>query len=72
MELVVHRAIASAGLDVTDVTAAAATTPARRLGLAAETGSLIPGLAADLVLLDEDFRLTAVMARGEWVPQPSA
>lgn len=70
MELVVHRAIASAGLDVTEVTAAAATTPARRLGLTAETGSLIPGLAADLVLLDEDFRLTAVMARGEWVTPP--
>ena len=72
MELVVHRAIASAGLDVTDVTAAASTTPARRLGLAAETGSLIPGLCADLVLLDEDFRLTAVMARGEWATQPAA
>jgi N-acetylglucosamine-6-phosphate deacetylase len=67
MELVVRRAIASTGLDVTDVAAAASTTPARRLGLASETGSLTPGLSADLVLLDEDFHLSAVMARGEWV-----
>ena len=70
MDAVVRHAIAAAGLDVADVAAAAATTPARRLGLAAETGALSPGLAADLVLLDEDFRLTAVIARGVPVPAP--
>ena len=41
------------------------TTPARRLGLDRVTGSLRAGLAADVVLLDEDFRLDAVIARGE-------
>jgi N-acetylglucosamine-6-phosphate deacetylase len=64
MELVARRALTSIGLDVPTVAMAAATTPARRLGLAAEAGALLPGLAADLALLDDDFRLTAVMARG--------
>jgi N-acetylglucosamine-6-phosphate deacetylase len=70
MDAVVRHAITAAGLDVADVAAAAATTPARRLGLAEETGALRPGLAADLVLLDGDFRLQAVVARGTPVPRP--
>jgi N-acetylglucosamine-6-phosphate deacetylase len=63
---VVRRAIA-AGLPVTDVAAAASTTPARVLGLGDRTGALRPGLAADLVVCDEDFGLRAVMHRGEWL-----
>ena len=65
MELVVRRAITAVGLPVADVAAAASGTPARRLGLDGVTGSLRAGLAADIVLLDEDFRLRAVIARGE-------
>ena len=68
MELVTRRAIAAVGLPVADVAAAASTTPARRLGLAEVTGSLTAGLAADIALLDEDFRLSAVIARGERHP----
>ncbi|HEY6495520.1 MAG TPA: N-acetylglucosamine-6-phosphate deacetylase [Trebonia sp.] len=64
MDQVVRHAIAVTGLPVTDVAAAAATTPARRLGLAAETGALRPGLAADLVLLDESLHLRTVIAAG--------
>jgi N-acetylglucosamine-6-phosphate deacetylase len=64
MDLVVRRAITAVGLPIPDVAQAAATTPARRLGLAAVTGALRPGLAADIVLLDRDFNLTAVIARG--------
>jgi N-acetylglucosamine-6-phosphate deacetylase len=63
---VVGRAVA-AGLPVTEVAAAASTTPARILGLGDRTGALRPGLAADLVVCDEDFRLDAVMRHGEWV-----
>ncbi len=66
MDLVVRRAITAVGLDVSDVAAAASTTPARRLGLAGVAGSLRSGLAADVVLLDEDFRLSGVIARGAW------
>lgn len=64
MDQVVRHAITSVGLSVQDVAAAASTTPARRLGLAEETGALSPGLSADLVLLDEAFKLQAVIARG--------
>jgi len=63
---VVRHAIA-AGLPVTDVAAAASTTPARVLGLGDRTGALRPGLAADLVVCDEDFGLRAIMRRGEWL-----
>jgi N-acetylglucosamine-6-phosphate deacetylase len=68
MDQVVRHAITAVGLSVPDVAAAASTTPARRLGLAGETGALRPGLSADLVLLDGDFRLTTVIARGAVVP----
>ena len=66
MASVVRHAIA-AGLPVTDVAAAASTTPARALGLDGRTGALRAGLDADLVLCDEDFRLRAVMRQGEWL-----
>jgi N-acetylglucosamine-6-phosphate deacetylase len=63
---VVRHAIA-AGLPVCDVAAAASTTPAGVLGLAERTGALRPGLAADLVVCDDDFRPRAVMHRGQWL-----
>jgi N-acetylglucosamine-6-phosphate deacetylase len=66
---VVRHAIA-AGLPVPEVAAAASTTPARILGLADRTGALCPGLAADLVVCDDDFRPRAVMRQGEWLPAP--
>jgi N-acetylglucosamine-6-phosphate deacetylase len=68
MDQVVRRALTAVGLPPADVAAAASTTPARRLGLSGETGALRPGLAADLVLLDENGNLTAVLAAGQLVP----
>jgi N-acetylglucosamine-6-phosphate deacetylase len=65
---VVRHAIA-AGLPVTDVAAAASTTPARVLGLGDRTGALRPGLDADLVVCDEEFGLRAVMRHGEWLSE---
>ena len=65
---VVRHAVA-AGLPVTDVAAAASTTPARVLGLGDRTGALRPGLDADLVVCDEEFGLRAVMRHGEWLSQ---
>jgi N-acetylglucosamine-6-phosphate deacetylase len=63
---VVRHAVA-AGLPVTAVAAAASTTPARVLGLGDRTGALRAGLDADLVVCDEEFRLRAVMRRGQWL-----
>jgi N-acetylglucosamine-6-phosphate deacetylase len=68
MDQVVRHAITVVGLSVPEVAEAASTTPARRLGLAGETGTLRLGLSADLVLLDGDFRLKAVIARGRAIP----
>jgi N-acetylglucosamine-6-phosphate deacetylase len=69
MASVVAHAIA-AGLPVPEVAAAASTTPARVLGLGHWTGALGPGLAADLVVCDDEFRLRAVMRRGQWLAGP--
>ncbi|MGH3154396.1 MAG: N-acetylglucosamine-6-phosphate deacetylase [Streptosporangiaceae bacterium] len=66
MASVVAHAVA-AGLPVPDVAAAASTTPARVLGLGHRTGALCPGLAADLVVCDDEFRLRAVMRQGQWL-----
>jgi N-acetylglucosamine-6-phosphate deacetylase len=63
----VARHAIAAGLPVPDVAAAASTTPARVLGLADRTGALRPGLAADLVVCDDNFRPRAVMRHGQWL-----
>jgi N-acetylglucosamine-6-phosphate deacetylase len=72
MAHVVRHAITSAGLAVTEVAAAASTTPARIIGLADITGALRAGLAADLVVMDDGFRLRAVMSRGALITPPPA
>ena len=69
MANVVRRAVA-AGVPVTTVAAAASTTPARVLGLGHRIGALRAGLEANLVVCDEEFRLRAVMRRGEWLDGP--
>lgn len=46
-----------------------ATTPARTLGLT-DVGSISPGLRADLVVLDADLAVHAVMASGQWLDEP--
>ena len=66
MATVFRRAVA-AGLPVPDAAAAASTTPARVLGLDDRVGALRPGRYADLVVLDEELRLRAVMRRGQWL-----
>ncbi|HTW39608.1 MAG TPA: amidohydrolase family protein [Thermoplasmata archaeon] len=48
------RALASAGVGPSEVLEMLTTAPARRFGVAAETGTIARGQAADLVLLDDD------------------
>ncbi|MGH3435030.1 MAG: N-acetylglucosamine-6-phosphate deacetylase [Sciscionella sp.] len=55
------------GGSLTEAAAAAATRPARLLGLAEGTGALAEGLTADLVVLDTDLRVARVLRRGEWI-----
>jgi N-acetylglucosamine-6-phosphate deacetylase len=61
-----RHAVRHSGLSVEQASAAAAGNPARVLGLEASIGSVAPGRRADLVLLDDDLQVTAVMAGGVW------
>jgi N-acetylglucosamine-6-phosphate deacetylase len=67
MDRAVRRAVRDVGIPIEQVAAAAATTPARVLGIEARTGSITAGRAADLVVLDRDLEVAAVMAGGRWV-----
>jgi N-acetylglucosamine-6-phosphate deacetylase len=62
----VRRAVVDSGLSVATASAAASGTPARVLGIADRVGSIAAGLAADLVVLDDDLHVSAVMASGKW------
>ncbi len=64
MDATVRHAVRDIGLPLVDVALAAATTPARLLGIADRTGSLTAGKAADLVVLDHDLHVRAVLADG--------
>ncbi len=62
----VRRAVIETGLDPVTVVAAASTTPAALLGLT-DRGALVTGQRADLVVLDDDWRVSRVMRGGAWV-----
>jgi N-acetylglucosamine-6-phosphate deacetylase len=68
MDRIFRAAVDSSACD--DALAAAAqmtaTTPARTLGLT-DVGRISPGLRADLVVLDADLAVHAVMAGGDWL-----
>ncbi len=64
------RNLALAGFPVPLVAAAAAANPADLLGLT-DRGRLATGLRADLVELDDGFRVRRVMLRGRWHEGPS-
>jgi N-acetylglucosamine-6-phosphate deacetylase len=66
MSEAVRRAVRDGGLSVQEAAAAAGANPARVLGLEASLGSIAPGRRADLVVLDDDLQVTAVMAEGVW------
>lgn len=64
---VVRRQV-TAGLDPVEVVASASHRPAALLGLEGEVGAIGPGLRADLLVLDVDWRPRRVMRAGSWVP----
>ncbi|WP_322762447.1 N-acetylglucosamine-6-phosphate deacetylase [Frankia sp. Cr2] len=71
MDDALRRAVVDAGIPIEVAAAAAATNPARVLGLSATCGAIAVGLAADLVVLDVDLHLARVMAGGVWSqPRP--
>jgi N-acetylglucosamine-6-phosphate deacetylase len=66
MSETLRRAVHDSGLSVEQASAATSANPARALGLEASIGSIAPGRRADLVVLDDDLHVTAVMAGGGW------
>jgi N-acetylglucosamine-6-phosphate deacetylase len=61
------RTAVRAGVAFRAALAAVTETPARALGLAQHSGTIAPGRAADLVVLDDEHTVRGVMRRGEWV-----
>lgn len=66
---VVARTVA-AGVPAADAVLAATAVPACVLGLSEHTGSLRPGLAADVVLTGPGFELHRVLRAGRWLAEP--
>ncbi|GGZ44887.1 N-acetylglucosamine-6-phosphate deacetylase [Streptomyces inusitatus] len=58
-------------IPVEDIVQAISANPAKLLGIDDRVGSLEPGKDADLVVLDEEFRLKGVMRQGAWVIDPA-
>jgi N-acetylglucosamine-6-phosphate deacetylase len=67
MDVAFRNLVRAAGLGIPDAVRATSGRPAELLGIAENTGSLRTGLAADLVVLDDDLRPVRVMRHGEWV-----
>lgn len=67
MDQALKRAVRDLGVPIEAAVEAASTTPARLLGIADRVGSIEAGKQADLVILDEDLEVGAVMAGGGWI-----
>lgn len=65
MDSAVRYAVAEVGLRVADVSRMASLTPARLLGIDGEVGSLEAGKRADLVVLDQHWKVQAVVTGGQ-------
>lgn len=68
----VRNTVLHSGLALEAAVTAASLTPARVLGIDDRVGTLAPGKEADLVVLDDDLRVTAVMVGGRWEDQPAS
>ncbi len=67
MDRALARAVHELGLPIGEAVEAVSTTPARLLGIGDRVGSIEPGKDADLVVLDRDLRVEAVMSGGMWI-----
>jgi N-acetylglucosamine-6-phosphate deacetylase len=69
MDRAVRNAIAAADLSLAQAVQMASYNPARAIGIEGEKGSLEPGKDADIVLLDDRFRVVLTMVGGKVVYQ---
>ena len=68
MDVAVRRAVVDGALPVPAAVAAASLNPALVLGIERDCGAIAPGLAADLLHLDDDLEVRRVMTNGRWLP----
>lgn len=66
MDVALRRTVQDAGVSIVDAVRAAATTPARVIGLD-DVGTIESGRLADVVVLNADLTVRRVLRRGEWV-----
>lgn len=71
LDAALRRAVTIDGLAVVDAVRALSTNPARLLGLAERVGSLTAGKDADLVVLDDQWRVRGVLRKGNWIVRPT-
>ncbi|GAA3386581.1 N-acetylglucosamine-6-phosphate deacetylase [Cryptosporangium minutisporangium] len=64
------RRAVDAGVPLLDVVTALSATPARAIGLGGRVGALVPGLAADLLVLGPRLEVDGVMVGGSWLRAP--
>ncbi|WP_370950480.1 N-acetylglucosamine-6-phosphate deacetylase [Amycolatopsis sp. cg5] len=69
MDTAFRNLVRGAKLGLLSAVRATSSKPAELLGIADRTGSLKPGLAADIVVLDDDLRPSKVLRKGEWVAE---
>ena len=67
MDRALARAVGELGIPIETAVEAASTTPARLLGIGDRVGTIEAGKQADLVVLDDDLRVEAVMSKGVWI-----
>ena len=67
MERAVQRTVRNGGVNIVDAITSATATPARTLGIDNHAGHIAPGYLANLVLLNDDVSIEAVMSQGSWV-----
>ncbi|SHM97877.1 N-acetylglucosamine-6-phosphate deacetylase [Cryptosporangium aurantiacum] len=64
------RRAVDAGVPLLDVVTALSATPARAIGIGDRVGALVPGLAADLLVLGPGLEIDGVMVGGSWLRAP--
>lgn len=69
MDTAVRRAVLDVGLPIVDAVAAATRIPAQFLGLGRQIGSIMPGLDADLVIVDDAWDVRGVLLNGQWADE---
>ncbi|MDI9933570.1 amidohydrolase family protein [Rhodococcus sp. IEGM 1354] len=67
----VRRAVLDAGVSLLDAVRAGATTPAALIGIGAETGSLVAGSRADVLVVDASFEPVQVIRGGRAIEEES-